>query len=163
MIFTFILDKVYATKLFLFRRKYDIFSVLGSLYLLYHILILSLVTMFFNLSTLSKIFFEDYPTVGFYILYGLFSNLIAWFIYRLLYCLVKNNTTIGHFVSVNKILPNAPPSIRINKKISEKRMNKLNRKIKCKLFAYYLVQWAMLLFCFFYLCLFSSIYRGTKK
>ena len=162
MIFTFILDKVYVTKLFFFRRKYDIFSVLGSLYLLYHILILSLVTMFFNLSTLSKIFFEDYPTISFYLLYGFFSNLIAWFIYRLLYCLIKNNTTISRFVSKYKLLPDVQLS-KIEKKFRIKKYKKLNGKIKFKFSAYYIIQWAMLLFCFFYLCLFSSIYRGAKK
>ena len=119
--------------------------------------------MFFNLSILSKIFFENYPSVGFYLLYGLISNLIAWLIYRFLFCLIKNNTTIGYFVTKNKIVPNQPLNNQANKKATEKKIKKLNSKILCKLIVYFVIQWAMLLFCFFYICLFSSIYRGAKK
>ena len=63
----------------------------------------------------------------------------------------------------NKIVSNQPLGNKDNKKNSEKKMKKLNNKILCKLIVYFIIQWAMLLFCFFYICLFSSIYRGAKK
>ena len=193
---TFIVDKIYFTKTLFFTRKYNIFSALASLYILYHVLVLSLITMFFNVNTISKMFFEKkYPNISFYLLYGLISNIIAWFIYRLLGCLVHNNNKVINFIArwkkitedeknnenenninnINNIINNEinnndnnkvnveNEDYEVVKVLLDYRYNQFKKGVIVRLIIYYVIEWAILLFCFFYLCIFCSVYVSTKN
>ena len=183
MVLTFIVDKIYFTSTIFFTRKFDIFSAFASLYLLYHVLVLILITMFFDIKTISKIFFENnFPNISFYLLYGLVCNIIAWIIYRLLACLIKNNNKIINFIARwKKKTDNENNNNQNNKNKNEDQLNvenegnnldsviledkfiKFKNRALTRLIIYYIIEWAILLFSFFYLCLFCSVYPATKN
>ena len=51
MILTEVFDKIYLIKAICLLSKYDMFSIYFSLYLLYHLLLLSFVTCFYDIKT----------------------------------------------------------------------------------------------------------------
>ncbi len=74
-----------------------------SLYLLYHILLLTLMAAMFNVKTISKIFTnEKFPDAGFYIVNGLIGLVVMWPIFKLLECLTKNDDKIKRLIYKNE-------------------------------------------------------------
>ena len=167
IILTFIIGKIYFIKLFLLRKKYDIFSHHAANYLLYHVLVLSFITMFFDIKTLSKIFFENnYPSLAFYLLYGFICNILAWIIFKIMSCLIKNNAKINNqIVDFYYILTNNPIKNENDDNIKEidTKIDKLISDIKVKLIIFNVIEFIIFIFCFLYLWLFGSVYKGSKK
>ena len=70
LLITEIMDKIYITKIIFFTKKFDIFTLQISVYLLCHTLLLVLNALFFDIKTIKKIWSEEnYPGIG--ILLGL--------------------------------------------------------------------------------------------
>ena len=155
VVLTSIFDKIYLSKVLLFSTKYQITSLMFSLYLLCHLLLLTFCALFFDIKTIGKIFEnENYPSMGYYILYGFFGNLIVWVIFKLFYCLIDNSNNIRKlFKKSNNIFNN------------EKKMGKLNKLIsgiKRDTIIYLFIQFLLIFLCSFYLITFCGIYTGTK-
>ena len=154
VILTSIFDKIYLVKVLLLPGKFDIISLTFSLYLLYHILLLTFVTFFYDIETIRKILKnDDYPSTNYYLSYGFLANIIVWIIYRLFCCLLNNEHKIKKLYSMNNL-------DRDRKK--EKTKN-IIYKIKRNIIIYLVLQFLVIMFCSFYLITFCGIYLGTKK
>ena len=159
-LFTEILDKIYITKILLFTRKFDIFSLQLSVYLLYHLILLVLNTLFFDVKTIRNIWLkENYPGLGYYLGYGFLSCIIVWIIYTVFLCLLNNNDKIKELLK----LIHFNKKYNMNKeKIIDKKYKKLEWKIKFKFGIYTLVEFILLIFSFLYLTVFCAVYTGTQ-
>jgi hypothetical protein len=63
-----ICDKIYLIKTLVLLKKFEVTSVYISLYIFYHILLLSLLCGFFTINTIKKIWTEDnFPNIRFYL------------------------------------------------------------------------------------------------
>ena len=161
ILFTEIFDKIYIIKILLFTKKFEIFSLNLSVYLLCHILLLVLNTLFFDIKTIHKIWIEEnYPGMGYYLGYGLLACIIIWIIYKIFLCLLNNNDKIKEILKM----------IHFNKKYNlgtenniSKKYNNLVWKIKFKVALYSVVEFLLLAFCFIYLSLFGTVYIGTTS
>ena len=179
-----ILDKIYLIKTFIFLKKFDIFSVHLSLYMFYHILLLSLICGFFTVNTIKKIWEEsDYPRMNFYLLYGFLSNVIIWVIYKIFLLLLDNQDRIRALIKYsndnnmygnNELGENEKEKKNdINSEISDndeqikqnvlERYEELIKKIKIQIIAYFITILIITGFCFLYLVSFFGIYIGTKR
>ena len=151
---TSIFDKIYFAKILFLYDKGEIVSVMFSLYLLCHMLLLTFSAFFFDIKTIHKTFENnDYPNMGYYLLYGFLGNLIVWVIFRLLSCLVENSNKI------RKLFFKETSSM-------EKKMRKFNKlisEVKRNIVIYLVIQFILILFCSFYLITFCGIYTGTKN
>ena len=154
VVLTSIFDKIYLAKVLFLSSKYQITSLMFSLYLLCHLLLLTLCALFFDIKTISKIFEnENYPNVGYYILYGFLGNIIVWIIFKLFCCLIDNVNDIRKLFKKN-----------INSLKNEKKMVKLNKlisNIKRDIIVYLVIQFVIIVLCSFYLIIFCGIYTGT--
>ena len=100
VVLTSIFDKIYFAKILLLSDRGEIVSVMFNLYLLCHMLLLTFSAFFFDIKTIHKTFEnDDYPNLGYYLLYGFLGNLIVWVIFRLLSCLVENSNNIRKLFS----------------------------------------------------------------
>ena len=185
-----ILDKIYFIKIFVFLRKYDIFSVHFALYMFYHILWLSFICGFFTVNTIKKIWTNpNFPSINFYLLYGFISNVIVWVIYKIFTILLDNQDKIRSLVLLNNenILNDTSiinieeiRDIKINKLQSDNndiisitdgnkqdiinnKYEKLIRTIRIQMAIFYIVILLFTGFCFSYLTSFFAIYTGTKE
>lgn len=161
MLFTEIIDKIYIIKILLFTRKFDILSFQFSAYFFCHTLLLILLALFFDIKTIQRIWNEDdYPGLGFYLLYGFISCIIIWIIYTIILCLWSNNDKIKDILR----LIHATKKYGVSK---ERRINKkysnLSWKIKLKIIIYSIIQFLLLAFCFVYFVTFCSVYTGTQS
>ena len=157
---TEILDKIYITKILLFTKKFQIFSLQLSVYFLCHILLLVFITLFFDIKTIKKIWQkENYPGLGYYLGYGFAACLIVWIIYRIFLCLLTNNDKIKEILKI--IHYNNKFNMK-KEKIIHKKFENLEWKIKFKFGFYTLIQLILLTFSFIYLTVFSTVYIGTQ-
>ena len=155
VILTSIFDKIYLSKVLLFSSKYQITSLMFSLYLLCHLLLLTLCALFFDIKTISKIFEkENYPNLGYYILYGFLGNLIVWAIFKLFYCLIDNSNNI------RKLFKKHASS---NNLIKMAKLNKLISGIKKDIVIYLVIEFVLIVLCSLYLIAFCGVYTGTKS
>ena len=153
VVLTSIFDKIYLAKVLFLSSKYQITSLMFSLYLLCHLLLLTLCALFLDIKTISKIFEnENYPNMGYYILYGFLGNLIVWVIFKLFCCLIDNVNNI------RKLFKKNSNSLR-EKKFA--KLNKLISNIKRDIIVYLVIQFVIILLCSFYLIVFCGIYTGT--
>ena len=162
-----ILDKIYLIKIFIFLKKFEIFSIQLSLYIFYHILVLSLLCGFFTIKTIKRIWEEyDYPTINFYLLYGFLAHVIIWVIYRIFILLLDNQDKIRALVSFNNNNRNNNINNEINNnnkdEIIKEKYDDLMKKIKIQTAVFYIVIIIITAFCFIYLVTFFAIYTGTK-
>ena len=165
-----ILDKIYIVKICLFLRKYDIFTHQLSLYVFCHLLLMSLLCGFFTIRVIKKIWREtNYPGIGFYILYGLISNIIIWIIYQIFLYILDFRDKIKEVVSLQKNLKEQEmydfdDNIdERNEKIFKKKYILTVRRIKYTIIAFYVVMFIIIIFCTIYLISFFALYTGTKK
>ena len=181
-----ILDKIYFIKIFIFLKKFDIFSIHLALYMFYHILLLSLLCAFFTVDTIKKIWEEsDFPTMNFYLLYGLLSNIIVWIFYRIFCLLMDNQDKIRSLVKLHKESMNNNSSrikmeenneINNDNEINNNKNNNMNqqdvinekyeelvKKIKIQTIIFYVVILLLSGLCYIYLVSFFAVYTGTKK
>ena len=160
LLITEIMDKIYITKIIFFTKKFDIFTLQISVYLLCHTLLLVLNALFFDIKTIKKIWSEEnYPGLGYYLGFGLLSCIIIWIIYKVFLCLLSNNDKIKEVLKMihynNKYNMNKESAIYIKK-------SKLMWKIKFKIAIYSIFEFLCLIFSFLYLSVFCSVYTGTK-
>ena len=154
VVLTSIFDKIYIIKILLLPGKYDIISLMFSLYLLCHMLLLTFLTFFYDIKTIHNIWEkENYPNTNYYLLYGFISNLIVWIIFKLFTCLLSNEHKVKKLYNVKS---------SNNAKVEEK-FNKISYKIKRNVIIYLVIQFLLILFCSFYLITFCGIYLGTKN
>ena len=164
-----IVDKIYLMKVFIFLKKFEIFSVHLSLYMFYHVLVLSLICGFFTIKVIKKIWEEaNYPTINFYLLYGLITHIIIWIIYRLFILVLDNQDKIRALVKqdnyVDKIKESMDETnLNKQKEIINEKYSDLMKKIKIQTAAFYLVVIVLTALCFIYLVSFFAIYTGTKS
>ena len=165
-----ILDKIYIVKIILFLRKYDIFTHQLSLYVFCHLLLLSLLCGFFTIRVIKKIWREsNYPGIGFYLLYGLISNIIIWIIYQIFLYILDFRDKIKEIVTLQKELKEQElyefdDNIdERNEKIFKKKYTLTIKRIKCIIFAFYITMFIIIVFCTIYLVSFFALYTGTRK
>jgi len=165
-----ILDKIYLVKIILFLRKYDIFTHQLSLYLFCHVLLMSLLCGFFTIRVIKKIWDQDgYPGIGFYLLYGLISNIIIWIIYQIFLYIIDFRDKIKEIVLLQKELKlqesyDYDDNIdERNEKIFKKKYNQIISHIKCIIIIFYVIIFIIIAFCTIYLISFFALYTGTRK
>ena len=165
-----ILDKIYIIKIILFLRKYDIFTHQLSLYLFCHILLMSLLCGFFTIRVIKKIWDQDdYPGAGFYILYGLISNIIIWIIYQIFLYIIDFRDKIKEIVLLQNELKQQESNDyddnidERNEKIFKKKYNQIISNIKCIIIVFYIIIFIIILFCTIYLISFFALYTGTRN
>ena len=154
-----ILDKIYIIKNILFLRKYDIMFLHLSVYVLYHVFLLSILAMFYNINTIKNIWNkENYPGIGLYFGYGLASIIITWIIYTIFLCLLSNKGKYNEILNIKK-------SKKKNKEIKDqmikKKCNLLISKMKTKMIIYFIIQFILIRFFFIYLVTLCAVYSGT--
>ena len=151
VVLTSIFDKIYLSKVLFLSSKYQITTLMFSLYLLCHLLLLTLCALFFDINTISKIFENNnYPNMGYYILYGFLGNLIVWVIFKLFYCLIDNSNNI-----MKLIIKNSNNGKKMGK------LTKLISNIKRDVIVYLVIQFVIMIVCSIYLITFCGIYTGT--
>lgn len=154
VVLTSIFDKIYLIKILLLSDKYDIIPLKFSLYLLYHMLLVTFLAFFYDIKTIKNIWNKDnYPNINYYLLYGFIANIIVWVIYRIFCCLLNNDNKIKKLKNINDL----------DKERKQKRFNKYVYDIKKNIIIYYVIQFILILFCSFYLITFCGIYLGTQK
>jgi hypothetical protein len=160
MLMAEILNLIYILKILLFSRKFDILSVQLSIYLLCHTLLLVLLGMFYDVETISRIWTEEnFPGLGYNLLYGFYACLVIWVIYKIILCLWSSNDDVKvilRLIHINKTYGYN------NKRTIYKKYNSLEYKIKAKVIVYLIIQFIILAFCFVYFVTFCSVYIGTK-
>ena len=159
IILTEILDKFYIIKNILFIRKYDIMYLNLSIYVLYHIILLNILIMFYDIKTIKNIWNkENYPGIGFYLGYGIISILITWIIYIIITCLMTNKGKFNEIMNIRKSKKKGKETkaILINKKVDS-----LISKTKKKIIVYNIVQFILIVFFFLYSVTFCAVYSGT--
>jgi len=154
-----ILDKIYITKIVLFRQDYDIIYINLSIYLLYHVFLVNIIAMFFDMKTIQKIWSkEDYPGFGLYLGYGLASLLICWIVYIILTCLMTNKGKYNEILDIKK------SKKKENKlKLIDKKYISLKKKTKLKIAIYSIIQYLLMIFFIIYSCTLCAIFYGTMK
>ena len=161
MFLTEIIDKIYIIKILLFTRKFDLLTVQLSIYLLCHTLLLILLALFFDIKTIQKIWNTDnYPGLGFYLLYGFIACIVIWIIYTIMLCLWSNNDKIKDLL---KLIHNCK-KYKVNRdKNIKKKYDNVAWKIKFKVIVYSIIEFLLLGFCFVYFVTFCTVYTGTMS
>ena len=166
-----IFDKIYFIKTCLFLKKFDIFCVQLSLYIFYHILLLSLLCGFFSVKIIKKIWENDnFPDLNFYLLYGLITNVIVWIIYQFFSCIldfhdrIKDMITLKYELIENQYTEdfdrdNIHDS---NEGVYKEKYDELIFQIKCRIALFYVISFIFTFFFSIYLISFFSFYTGTK-
>ena len=166
-----IFDKIYFIKTFLFLKKFDIFCVQLSLYIFYHMLLISILCSFFTVKIIKKIWEQDnFPDINFYLLYGLIANVIVWIIYQMFSCLldfhdrIKDMITLKYELIENQYIEefdkdNIHDS---NEGVYKEKYDELIYQIKCRISLFYVIVLLFSFFFFIYLLSFFSFYTGTK-
>ena len=153
MLLTEILDKIYIVKAIWFLQKYAIVPLYVSLYLLWHMLILSFLSLFYNYSNLHKIWIQDnYPNLNFHLSFGFLSCIISFFFYRGLCFLIFNDRKIAEIDSIP----------RENKNEINEKYNKMMFWAKIKIIIFYAVVFILCIIFFLYLMAFCGVNIGTK-
>ena len=175
-----ILDKINFIKIFVFLKKFEITSIHLSLYLFYHILLLSLLCGFFTINTIKRIWKDDnFPNMKFYLFYGFITHIIVWIIYKIFILLLDNQDQFMKLsmfnnenksnnilrVNTNKYnndIDNEKYNNKLQKNIEEK-YEEIIKKIKIQTIIFYIIIILFTEFCSAYLISFFAIYTGTKK
>ena len=156
MILTEILDKIYLIKSIWLLQKYEIFSLYFSLYLLWHFMMLSFLSLFYNNSTIQKIWLRDnYPDLNYYLSFGFVACILAFIIYKGLSFLINNDKKIKEIDLIARD--------NNNKAEVEQKFNKMMFWAKIKLIIFYVVQFILLFLFYLYLIAFFGIYTGTSS
>ena len=153
IIMTEILDKIYLLKSIWLLQKYEIFSLSFSLYVLWHMMMISFLCLFYDNNMLHKIWTkEDYPDLNYYLAFGLVVSLIVFVIYKGATFLINNDQAIKDIESTQRNRTN---------EISEK-YSKMMKCFKIKLAIYYILQFGLLIVFFLYLMTFCYLYSATQ-
>ena len=149
-----ILDKLYIIKAIFFIHKYEILSLYISLYLLWHMLIVSFLSLFYNNSTLHKIWIKDsYPNMSYHLSFGFVTSILVFIIYRGLLFLITNDREIQKIESIPKD----------NKNEIRQQFDKMMFWAKIKIIIFYAVDFILLFLFFLYIIAFCGIYNATMS
>ena len=152
ILLTEILDKIYLIKAIFFLQKYEIFSLYFSLYLLWHFLLLSFLSLFYNNNTLHKIWIENnYPDLNYHLSFGFVVSIIVFIIYKGLSLLINNDKKIKELELVAKE----------NKTELEEKCKKMLFWAQIKIIIFYVIQLILLVIFYLYLITFFATYPGT--
>ena len=152
MILTEILDKIYIIKAIWLLQEYELFSLYFSLYLLWHMLTLSFLSLFYNNNTLNKIWTKDnYPNLNYYLSFGFVACIISFIFYRGLYFLINNDKNIKELSKEKN-----------NKDKTGQKYNKMMFWLKIKIIIFYAVEFILLIIFFLYLISFCGVYNATS-
>ena len=158
---TEVCDKIYLFKVLFLLGKYDMFSIYYSLYLLYHLILFTMITCFYDIKTIQNIWNKDnYPNLNYDLGRGLLASLILWVIYRIFLCIINNDTIINKYMS--KSLTKSTNSENDDLRENNKKLNNLITKIRNGMIAYFVIELIAVLLCLLYVTTFSAIYIGTK-
>ena len=172
-----IMDKIYLLKICCFLKKYEMFSINLALYLICHLILLTLLCAFFTIKTIKKIWNEsNFPQLNFYLLYGFLGNIIIWIIYKIFLCFLDIQDKVKELIRLkseanknnenkingdnNEISENYE---EINEEFIQKKYNDVIKKIKIKTIIFFIIGFLLTIFCFIYLVSFFAIYTGTKS
>ena len=172
-----IMDKIYLLKICCFLKKYEMFSINLALYLICHLILLTLLCAFFTIKTIKKIWNEsNFPQLNFYLLYGFLGNIIIWIIYKIFLCFLDIQDKVKELISLkseanknneNKINGDnneiSENNEEINEEFIQKKYNDVIKKIKIKTIIFFIIGFLLTIFCFIYLVSFFAIYTGTKS
>ncbi len=154
IILTEILDKIYLFKAIFLLQKYEIFSLYFSLYLLWHFLLLSFLSLFYNNDTIHKIWIkENYPDLNYHLSFGFVVSLIVFVIYKGLSLLINNDKKIKELELYAKE----------NKAEFNEKFKKMLFWAQIKIIIFYSVQLILLIIFYLYLITFFGIYTGTSS
>ena len=154
-----ILDKIYITKIILFLQNYDILFLHLSIYILHHVFLLNLLSLFFDIDIIKNIWNkQNDPGFGFYLGYGLAACLVCWVIYIIFVCLMTNR---GRYIEILNIKKSKKKSNKLN--LIEKKYNSLIFKNKMKIIIYSIVQFILIIAFFIYLVTLCAVYNGTMN
>ena len=152
MLLTEVCDKIYLIKILCLLGKYDMFTIHFSAYILYHLLLLTFVTFFYDIKTIQNIWNkENYPNLNYDLGYGLIACIIVWVIYKIFLCLLNNENIIKKYIKDT------------NNKSNSKKFNNLLNKIKTGMIVYFIIEFILGILCLLYLTTFCAVYTGTKK
>ena len=99
MLLTEVCDKIYLIKILCLLEKYDMITIQFSAYILYHLLLLTFVTFFYDIKTIQNIWNkENYPNLNYDLGYGLLACIIVWVIYKIFLCLLNNENIIKKYI-----------------------------------------------------------------
>ena len=161
LILTEILDKIYITRTILFIRKFDIMFLDLSVYVLYHVILLNILAMLYDIKTIKNIWNkENYPGFGLHLGFGLLSLLVTWVIYLIFMCLLTNK---GKYNEILNIKNSKKKSKEKKTELINKKYEALISKMKIKLIIYYNVQFILIIFFFIYLLALGAVYPATMK
>ena len=159
LILTEIFDKIYIIKNILFIRKFEIMYLYLSVYVLYHVILLTIIAMFYDINTIKNIWNkENYPGIGLHLGYGIISILISWIIYIVIMCLLTNRGKYNEIMNIK----NSKKRKKGNKtQLINKKCNSLISKMKTKMIVYYIIQFILIVAFFIYLVTLCAVYSGT--
>ena len=159
ILLTEICDKIYLIKTLILLGKYSMFSIYISLYLLCHLLLLTFITCFYDIKTISNIFnIENYPDLNYDLGHGFLACLIVWVIYRIFLCILDNENNIKKYFKTQINKSNNSDSLNVD----NKKFNKLLYKIKYGMITYFIIELIVVIICLLYLTTFCAVYTGTK-
>lgn len=162
VVLTEILTRVYLTKIFLLKKKYNMASLFTALYIVYHIILLTLSAAFFDIKKISKIYYEtNFPNLSHYLLYGFISMLIAWVVYGLLSHLISFHSQTKKVINIkNNVLTKEEVGPQ---EYFELTLENLAQSMKKGIIAFYFWVFVIMLFCLIYLVSFCGVFIETKK
>ena len=170
-----IMDKIYLIKICCFLKPFELFSVHLFNYLIYHIVLFSLLCAFFTVKTIKKIYTDDFPKLNFYLLYGFISSIIIWVVYRLFLTLIDHRDKINDLIKLRQELNKneknennfeenkTEKDDEISEELYEMKYNDLIKRIKINLIIFFIIGFLITIFCAIYLISFFAIYTGTKS
>jgi hypothetical protein len=157
-ILTEICDKIYFIKSIFLLGKYDIFTIYFSVYLLYHLLLLTFTTCFYDIKTIQKIWNkENYPNLQYILTNGFLSCLIVWVIYKIFLCIINNEGNIKRYLRAKMNKANKDEN-KLQKKFDD-----LKFKVKVRMIIYFVFMFIVGIVCLLYISTFCAVYTGTKK
>ena len=169
-----IMDKIYLIKICCFLKKFEMFSVHLVLYLICHLMLLTLLCAFFTIKVIKKIWTDsNFPQLNFYLLYGFLGDIVIWLIYKVFLCLLDSQDKVKELVQLkngtnnenkdNSNLDMTEQNEEINEELTQKKYNDVIRRIKIRMIIFFIIGFLLTVFCFIYLLSFFAIYTGTKS
>ena len=169
-----IMDKIYLIKICCFLKKFEMFSVHLVLYLICHLMLLTLLCAFFTIKVIKKIWTDsNFPQLNFYLLYGFLGDIVIWLIYKVFLCLLDSQDKVKELVQLkngtnnenkdNSNLDMTEQNEEINEEVTQKKYNDVIRRIKIRMIIFFIIGFLLTAFCFIYLLSFFAIYTGTKS
>ena len=155
---TEIFDKIYFIKSIFLLEKYDMFTIYFSVYLLYHLLLLTFTTCFYDIKTIQKIWNkENYPNLQYSLTNGFLSCLIVWIIYKIFLCIISNEGIVKRYLRAKLNKANK------DEKKLQKKFDDLKFKVKIRMIIYFVLMFIVGIVCLLYITTFCAVYTGTKK